>query len=339
MAEKKRISYYDVAKGILICLVILWHIFIETLYKARIPNTTFTWLRNYQWVYTSFFMPAFFIITGLCSNFNKPFNQFLKTNFKTLIIPAIFFDIFCYTIPNIYGNHDITNELYNFIYRVFTMGGKFWFLPCLFWSKIIFWCINKYTKGFLSWGILVILFIFGFVIDKITFPLKDWWYICQVFDMTIFIGVGHSLKKVTNYKDYLYYFGTIIFVVSTIYFLISKDYFPSVFSTYNIYEWKQLPIHFVISIAGTLTLLFICEKINNNSILEYLGRGTIVVYGVNNIILKIILRPLAYFIAYRGFVVSSIMIIVLLIITVALSAIAIQLFNLKYLRPVLGKTS
>ena len=73
MNSKKRIPYFDVAKGVLICLVIISHIYLETLTVAKIPNSTFAWMRSWQWIHVSFFMPAFFIITGLCSNFEKEF--------------------------------------------------------------------------------------------------------------------------------------------------------------------------------------------------------------------------------------------------------------------------
>lgn len=60
---KERIEYYDVAKGILILLVVLGHVF-----ETGIIN---------QYIY-SFHMPAFFIISGIMQNYSSVLKKPLK---------------------------------------------------------------------------------------------------------------------------------------------------------------------------------------------------------------------------------------------------------------------
>ena len=128
MNSKKRIPYFDVAKGMLICLVIISHIYLETLTVAKIPNSTFAWMRSWQWIHVSFFMPAFFIITGLCSNFEKEFKPFFISNVRTILIPAIVFDLLFFTIPCLFmGQDPWIIVMTGFVKRALAFGGVFWF--------------------------------------------------------------------------------------------------------------------------------------------------------------------------------------------------------------------
>ena len=201
--------YLDVAKGVLICLVIISHIYLETLSVAKIPNSTFAWMRSWQWIHVSFFMPAFFIITGLCSNFEKEFKPFFISNVRTILIPAIVFDLFFFTIPSVFlGQGPWTIVMMGFVKRAFAFGGVFWFLPCLFLSKLIYWTLHKYTPNIILWSILIALVILGFVLHHFNLFPQKWWYVHQVFDLTIFLGVGQFLKTNSTDLKVFYRFGT-----------------------------------------------------------------------------------------------------------------------------------
>lgn len=85
----KRLSYIDVAKGLLILLVVYDHLPDMYMYKLNLSNEYIEYLDKTQWVYKLFFMLAFFCITGMCSNFNKDFKTFFISNYKSLIIPNV----------------------------------------------------------------------------------------------------------------------------------------------------------------------------------------------------------------------------------------------------------
>jgi len=338
MVSKRRIPYYDVAKGVLICLVIISHIYLETLSVAKIPNSTFAWMRSWQWVHVSFFMPAFFIITGLCSNFEKDFKPFFISNVRTILIPAIVFDLLFFTIPNLFVGQNLwTVIIMGFVKRTLAFGGVFWFLPCLFLSKLIYWTLNKYTKDLILWSILISLVVLGFLLHHYNLFPKKWWYLHQVFDLTIFLGVGQFLKKNTINLKIFYHFGTAIFLIIIVLFLIIKQPMPSILYTYKIQEWWQLPVHFLVSIGGTSALLWICQTINSITFLEFFGRGTIVVYGVHQLFLKILLQSIEPFVANQGVLISIIMFFVIFFCTVGFCALSIKAFNSKFLKPIIGK--
>ena len=80
---RKRLEYIDIAKGILIILVVLGHLFPEG------------YLR--EWVY-GFHVQAFFILSGICVNYSKiymsDFQKFLRKKLTTIIIPMLLFEFF-----------------------------------------------------------------------------------------------------------------------------------------------------------------------------------------------------------------------------------------------------
>ena len=338
MNSKKRIPYFDVAKGVLICLVIISHIYLETLSVAKITNSTLAWMRSWQWIHVSFFMPAFFIITGLCSNFEKEFKPFFISNVRTILIPAIVFDLFFFTIPSFFmGQDPWIIVMTGFVKRALAFGGVFWFLPCLFLSKLIFWTFHKYTPNFILWSILIALVILGFVLHHFSLFPQKWWYVHQVFDLTIFLGVGQFLKTNSSDLKVYYRYGTALFLIFIVFFLITKLPTPTILYTYKIQEWWQLPVHFIVSIGGTAAILWISQTINSNSFLEFFGRGTIVVYGVHQLFLKNLLRYIDPLIANQGVIISIIMFLVIFFCTVGFSVLALKAFNSKYLKPIIGK--
>lgn len=85
---KNRLDYIDLAKAILILMVMVGHIqnVCEQLsIKDRLCQDI-DYLENF---WGPFFMPAFFFITGYCSSFGKRRETFIISNLKSLIIPAI----------------------------------------------------------------------------------------------------------------------------------------------------------------------------------------------------------------------------------------------------------
>lgn len=88
---KNRISYFDVEKGILMLMVIFGHCINWN--NEAIKDVDITMLEPIKSLWLSFFMPAFFVITGMCSNFDRKFKDFLLRNFKGLLIPCWIFTI------------------------------------------------------------------------------------------------------------------------------------------------------------------------------------------------------------------------------------------------------
>lgn len=89
---KERIHWIDVAKGTLILLLIIHH-FSPAFKLTGISQENYSFLMSWQFIFTSFFMQAFFFMSGYCSNFNKEVRPFFLSLFKQLILPFIIFEL------------------------------------------------------------------------------------------------------------------------------------------------------------------------------------------------------------------------------------------------------
>lgn len=66
--KRERIHYIDIAKGILIICVVITH---TPAFAKTYGVDGFQWLESLRPLFNSYFMPAFFCITGFCTNFGK----------------------------------------------------------------------------------------------------------------------------------------------------------------------------------------------------------------------------------------------------------------------------
>ena len=113
-SKEERIQYIDIARGIGILLVVLWHC-IHGSYIARI-------------IY-SFHMPLFFI-SGFCWNPNKYiFPVFLRRRIKQLIIPLLLFSILIHVCCYLLGV-PVLNKTTPFPFSL-------WFVFILFLSELL----------------------------------------------------------------------------------------------------------------------------------------------------------------------------------------------------------
>lgn len=324
-----RIPYLDTMKGLLILAVVLHHINWETLSVFNIENTFFYEMREKQRCIEVFFMPAFFIVTGICSNFNKSFKNIFIDNFKSLIIPGLIFDL----LLNLNYSSFV---LIDYIKRICLYGSSFWFLTCLFEAKIIYWILNKYTNIYLKSIILLSLSIIGFIIETKDFLHYNYYYIRQFCDMTLYLGVGQLIKN-KSIDNTTFKISSIIYILGIIIFSIIGQQVPFVTGGYKMYEWWHLPIHWIMSISGSLLLMFLSKKIGNNKYLEYLGKNTLVIYMTHFTLLEIQLSYIGSYIAHANLVYSIIIYLIMFIITTLICLCISYICQLRYTKFLLGK--
>ena len=73
-------------KGALIILLVFAH-FRSALNRTDFKNDYFEYVYGWNSIFTCFYMPAFFLISGYCSNFRKDPKTFLKSLLKSLVLP------------------------------------------------------------------------------------------------------------------------------------------------------------------------------------------------------------------------------------------------------------
>lgn len=110
--------------------------------QIRLPfeNEYFKYVHGWNKIFTCFYMPAFFIISGYCSSLDKNIKSFLTSIGKSLIIPLICFSFISDILWVTCVSH---NNLYITIKDSLLRGGSLWFINALIIAKIICYIMNK----------------------------------------------------------------------------------------------------------------------------------------------------------------------------------------------------
>ncbi len=137
--EKKRLGFFDIAKGIGILLVITAHI------EYVDPG-----IRNYI---VSFHMPLFFVVSGMLACVTNETKRDVKTvvvkKMKRIMLPYLIFSVLFPVIDIIYfyitGNGDPFGCLPQNVYDTAVLYGNsvLWFLPTAFFGDILFFITMK----------------------------------------------------------------------------------------------------------------------------------------------------------------------------------------------------
>lgn len=270
-ALKSRDRSIDMAKGILIAMLIFHHI-VDVCGQSDVSNVVISAMRSIQkQMIVCYFMPAFFMITGICSNFNKPFVPFVKNQIKSLLIPAVSFIL----LFHIYQG-DTIRQLGGTIMRLFLSGKDYWFLIALFEAKLLYWFLYKYVNN--SKGIIVILLALSFTGSLLnTFDISQNFFMHRhVFDLTLYLGVGHLAKSYYK-KQKVSVSCLIVFVAILSVYTIADIKIPYV--TYNFAtpapHWVS---HVLLSISGSYLVLWLSRSIKVDALIEYMGKNSLAIF-------------------------------------------------------------
>ena len=143
---EQRIEYFDIAKGILILLVVIGHIF-----ETGPIN---------QFVY-SFHMPAFFITSGIMQHYSsamkKPLKKAILAKVYSLLVPFLFFEAIGVLSSIVrYGpTLNMIGYAYNTL-RLWCNNGPDWFIWALFVDEVLFLTLQRFVKNrYVIWSITV----------------------------------------------------------------------------------------------------------------------------------------------------------------------------------------
>lgn len=329
--EKERLHYIDVAKGLLILMVIYGHIY-AVMHTNEINNTFADYIRQSCNLFISFYMPCFFVITGFCSNFKKPFFQFIFQSFKTIILPG-------FSLSLLLLVRNVNQEsLCSFAKNMLLYGGNYWFLTSLFLAKIIAWivsnCINDIRNQLI---IYVLLFITGYLLGMIFKGVEPWYFVHSLL-LTPYLCIGMLLKNNQNIINYIKV--SCVFIISLILTIVLShidilhiDYF------YHVPAISQMFINInpsmfisltILSVTGSIFILGISKWISSNRIIEYFGKNSLIFYCIHVFILNILIRHFAV----DG---EWFKIVFIYFVTISLCCMVSYVLNLKYIRCIIGK--
>lgn len=269
--NNSRIHYIDVCKGILIMIVVLHHVFGLMRQYEYLPKQ----MDYLEKLYVPFFMAAFFIVTGFCSNYNKDFKKFLRQNIKILLVPAVIFYLLIHTIDLTITHHFTLLNIGKMVGGLFIFGGV-WFLTSLFFAKLIAYSlinnqkINKMYHSDSLGGHVLVFLLFLMLLSSVlsTYKIIEPWSMYHSLGLVIFMFIGMYMKKL-SIGLWTFISSLIIYAIYVCILVHYDMHLPRITSTISLYPY-EIPLFLTGAVSGTLIVWYISKSIESNKILEYI---------------------------------------------------------------------
>ncbi|MBD5232775.1 MAG: acyltransferase family protein [Bacteroidales bacterium] len=281
---KPRIEFIDLAKGVCIILVVVFH----AGFAHKVPAMN------------AMRMPLYFILSGLFFKDYGGLVQLLHKKCNKILVPFFFFT-FLYLIPGVfkYSPALVMSVFIDPIYAPQVVNYPIWFLLCLFIVNMIYFSVQKYFHSWASRSTVVLLFgIAGYLLgtNHIYIPF----FLGTAFSALPYFYIGVILKKspilysgpASKSLNYIYIAILLLAIASVIYCCYAGT--PLLTFRSNAYKGNIWSIY-IVSISLVLGLLLICKQIKWLPIVSYLGRYSIIVLGLHGLYLEFCTVPLSYF--------------------------------------------
>lgn len=289
MSSTKRIEYIDLAKGICISFVVLYHIFRACMIGQSFEGTpVMAFLMND--LLGSFRMPFYFFLSGLFYKQYEGKFTFIKKKINKLLIPFLFVFIVTIVLRNI--AEYIINPSYDIdaLERdIISMkpNTPIWFLLCLFNLNIIYFIIDKNLKNKTIMSIILTLIcLLGFYLRNIG-AYEPFYIISALTFMPFYLG-GYWIRKKTDLlskpfskKDWgLILFFFILLFANT--YLYGISYYNNQYLIIEITHWV------IGGFSGTFAMIILAKRIKKLPVISYVGRYSIVVLCTHLLVIRVI---------------------------------------------------
>ncbi|WP_331774331.1 acyltransferase family protein [Sulfurospirillum sp. 1612] len=260
---KQKINWIDNIKALGILAVILGHI------ASPFGSFIFSW-----------HMPLFFMLAGFFVRFDLSLKELIIKDFKRLMIPYFIFVIvglIMETLKRIALHRealDYVNEFKAaFIWMdmtslLHTYAFVLWFLPALFFARVILVILNKYIQNIL----LQLVFVFTVFISSFYIDLP--FGIDNAMNALIFVFIGNIFFRFHQDNKIVY---VLPFLLISSYFLFG---IPTLDMSTKSYGPIILNIAWAVAMVGTLVIIF--KKLNIKSqILTLWGGNTMLLFIIH----------------------------------------------------------
>ncbi len=290
--EQNHIAWIDNAKLITILLVVLGHLFLKNYHI-----TTFIY---------SFHMSLFFFLSGFVMK-KRTIKDELKKDFRTLIIPYIFFYILTYiwwvfttypSHPELFQQNIVDKYMKPFIglFIGYSSSSKvsimlnapLWFLLTLFWCRVIV-TLNISDKKIFD-IILAAVCVLGSVLQsclKYILPFG----LTPIFTSLLFFLAGKYFRLFYfEFSHFVLKIGIPIVLFLILYFLSSFNNRVDL-STNNL---NNIILFYINAIIGIFAMLFLCQSIKTINKLNIISSNTLIIMSLQGIMISIINRLYNY---------------------------------------------
>lgn len=276
----KRENWVDIAKGIGIVLVVMGHACCP-----KIPHG----------IIYSFHMPLFFFLSGVfisrqCKN---DFYTYLKKNIKSLLLPYFYFNLisiaFNYIMSIIFHKELLVGNVQDNLIGIF-VGMRFgspyhhvlWFLPCLFFAKMLAYPIFKLSKIQFGGGkflLAIVTLIIGLTYCKWTKKPLPMSFDASLIAVFFIVCGDYYMKYQAIINKWIKKSGLLLILLSALFVFLNFDKVEM----YNMSYGSWIPF-----ICGSLSsILFICYLCKQTScsnkflriIMEY-GKLSLIVFAM-----------------------------------------------------------
>lgn len=159
----QRLEYIDVAKGLLITLVVIGHAWRAVYNNGILHNTALYHLVD-NWIY-AFHMPAFFFISGLFAmeSAQGPVKAFIAKKLRTIAYPYLLWSVIQSVLQLMMsGSTTNTITVADILKIPFNPVMQFWFLYALFFIFLFFIMLRQVTDSplvFLCTGVALFIIV------------------------------------------------------------------------------------------------------------------------------------------------------------------------------------
>ena len=285
---RERVSWIDVAKGFGILFVLYGHAL----------NAD-----SIRYILYSFHMPLFFLLSGIVFRHldHETFSSFIKKDFRKILIPYYIFafaGLFLWIIlmdPQDRSIEGFVKQVYGIFFGNGATNGylgynvALWFLPALFITKVGFWLVTAVFKK--KQTIIAALFAFsitGYLGSVYFQDVKLPFGIESALSAIVFFGAGYLFHTLPDAVSGLIkkHFAVITVLALAVTIVIATISFWT-FGTQVDLRLNRLHDYgffYGAAFAGILATLALSRGINANRVLEYLGKGSMILFVWHQIV-------------------------------------------------------
>lgn len=279
MAEKARIDWIDMAKGLgMICVI----------YSHMCTGHTI-----YKWMY-SFHLPLFFFLSGFVFSTKASFGVFVKRKIKTILLPY-----FALAIPMILMEGILTRAPgQNLLIRFAQLGAAvllqkrlwtLWYLACLFLLNLLFYPLAKYIKrGWSLAAISLALGAFGILYAKTDGPALLW-NLDVCFPALPFFAAGYLAKQHYEKLEPLMRGKAALPIFCALGIVNLAAAYPGIFGSsgfldMNSSQYGIPPLTYIAAFAGLACVILAAYRFPWKPII-YIGRNSLLYFAWHQVML------------------------------------------------------
>jgi fucose 4-O-acetylase-like acetyltransferase len=260
-----------------------------------------------------FHMPLFFVLSGLTTRLDTEFGPSVWKRFRRLIVPYYFFSL--YAIGKIvlkllspaafdsFHGSVMQGGVQELLKILFGEAEGLWFFWALFWGDLMLWAINRFLgrKG------IIFLVPVALVMWRllIAYPVSLPFQLPLAFEAAAFTAIGFLLSQrilhlgIRDVQIRIIFSAIVFAGAAWIFHTLSGE---SVFAT-------MLPA-MLAAVSGSFMIIYVSMLMPTFRWLSYVGRNTIVFYGLNGLSLALARVVVFHILSTR--IVSSMLILQLL---------------------------